>query len=292
MFNQEPKTKIDTGEQGNSSTGDILYDGGNKINSNMDAIYNMFGDQRFYNQGAAEGNQTIHATGYYQKVGAFDFPTPAPLGTMWDVDCSNGSVAVTVQPGKVGECIVVVNSLGNCSTSTPIVVRLTGAGSFVGIGRDLVITRPFCRVECWCIGIDASGTPIWNFSQSSMFGSTEVPIEKTIKLDVTKPNVIPIAHVDEYTAIKLLINVSDTANTQLRQSEALLLIESRPGVQNVHHTEYAVIRAGQTVTDPDNLVNIKYEVGTGSIVNLVATTSKVNMRIAVKSIATQKIGSA
>lgn len=290
MFNQEPKTKIDTGEQGNASTGDILFDGGNKINSNMDAIYNMFGDQRFYNKGAAEGNQTIHATGYYQKVGAFDFPTPAPLGTMWDVDCSNGTVAVTVQPGKVGEGIVVINSLGNCSTTTPIVVKLTGAGSFVGVGRDLIITRPFSKVECWCIGIDNSGTPIWNFSQRSMFGSYEVPIEKTVKLDVTAPNTIPIAHMSEYNSIKLLLNVSDTNMQTVRQSEVLLLIDRVKRV--IHNTEFAVLRIGQANTDPDNLATIKYDIGTGDIVNLIVTTSKANMRIAVKSIATQKIGSA
>lgn len=35
---------IDIGEIGNVFIGDILFDGGNKINSDFNVIYNVFGD--------------------------------------------------------------------------------------------------------------------------------------------------------------------------------------------------------------------------------------------------------
>lgn len=61
---QELKTLIDTGIKGNSSTGDILYDGGEKLNINMDSLWNVFGDYRLYDETThGQGRQTLHAIG-------------------------------------------------------------------------------------------------------------------------------------------------------------------------------------------------------------------------------------
>ncbi len=287
MFNQEPKTQIDVGEIGNASTGDILFDGGNKINSNMDAIYNSFGDQRYYETNTAVGNQTIHGTGYYQKVTAYDFRTPLPMGSMWDIDTTNGAANPILSAGKPGEAVFFINSNGTCSTSRPIVIQASG-GSFAGIQGGLTITQPYCRVECWCIS-NESNVPVWNYSISSMFGSKETPVETTKLTPITGETRIPLAHMSEYNSIKLLITAMTADSTIQRQSETNILIDKR--LKNVIDTEFAVMKIGNANED-DEIVTIKYEIGTGDMVNLVATTKYANMRLSVKSIATQRVGSA
>ena len=61
MYIQTPKQLIDVGEIGNASTGDILFDGGVKINNDINAIYNAFGDQR--KMATANGTKHTHRSG-------------------------------------------------------------------------------------------------------------------------------------------------------------------------------------------------------------------------------------
>lgn len=288
MFIQAPKTQIDVGEIGNANTGDILFDGGEKINSNMLALYNMFGDQRFWNSNTAEGNQTIHATGYFQKVVPSDFRTPVAMGTQWDVDTTIGAANPILGLGKVGECVSFINSNGSCSVSRPIVIQPQG-GSFVGVQAGLTITQPFSRVDCWCIKVDGS-VPTWNYSITPLFGSREVPIELTEAIgQANVEKKIGIAHMSEYNTIKLLITGTSADGQLIRQSETNLLIDRR--LKNVHSTEFAVLRVGHANED-DEIIDIKYGIGAGDIVEMILNTKYPNMRIAVKSIATQRVGSA
>lgn len=287
MYTQEPKMEIDVGGIGNASTGDILYDGGNKINSNTDALYNAFGDQRFYDAGTAVGNQTIHATGYYQKVDQYDFNTPIAMGTMWDVDTTLGGANPILSPGKAGEAVYFINSNGSCSVNAPIEINPAG-GSFVGIQGGLVVTQPFAKIECWCIKSEA-GVATWNYSISSMFGSRETPIEVTKATPSNGTTVIPISHMTEYNSIKLLVTASSADGTKLRQSEVNLLIDQR--TKTVLDTEFAVLRVGNS-NEEDELITIKYDIGVDGKVNMSVTTTYQNMRVSVKSIAAQRIGAA
>lgn len=288
MFIQTPKTSIDVGEVGNANTGDILYDGGVKINSNMLALYNMFGDQRYWSTNTADGFQTIHATGYYQKAIPADFRTPVVPGTQWDVDTTTGAANPILGSPKAGELVVFVNSNGSCSVNRPIVIQPQG-GSFVGIQGGLTITQPYCRVECWCLKVEGN-VPTWNYSITPLFGSREVPIEITDSLgQVNVEKKIPIAHMSEYNSIKLLITGMSVDGTVLRQSETNLMIDRR--LKNVYSTEFAVFRVGQS-NEEDEIIDIKYGIGAGDIVEMSLTTTHPNMRIAVKSLATQRVGSA
>ena len=285
MFIQQPKEEIDVGELGNGATGDILYDGGEKLNSNFNAVYNSFGDQRYYDTGTDVGNQTIHATGYYQKVSQRDFRTPLALGTQWDVDTSTGAASAILSTGKAGECIKFINSNGSISINKALIIQPNG-GSFVGIQGALTITQPFSKVECWCIS--NNGTPIWDYSISPLFSNNEVPIDNTFALSKTNLN-IPIAHASEYSAIKLLLTGMTVDGKVMRHSEVNLLIDTK--TNTVHSTEYAVIKVGES-QESDEIVDIKYDIGTDGIVNLIASTQVSTFRLAVKSIAVQKIGSA
>ncbi|AZU98579.1 baseplate wedge tail fiber connector [Acinetobacter phage AB-Navy71] len=288
MFIQQPKMEIDVGEIGNASTGDILFDGGEKINSNFTAIYNQFGDQRMFNAGTQVGNQTIHATGYYQKVSGLDLRTALTLGSMWDIDTNPTGGANPILPkGKIGECVKFINSNGSCSVTQPIDIQVID-GSFVGVQGSLKITQPYCMVDCWCIGF-SNNVPIWNYSIRSMFGSFETPIQITKAVTTTAPTVIPIAHFSEYNSLKLLITAQTSNGEISRQSEVNLLIDRY--LRNVHHTEFGVIRIGNK-SEEDEIVDIKYDISSTGILNCTVTTKVNNMRIAIKSIATQRLGSA
>lgn len=286
MFTQNPKREIDIGTIGNASTGDILYDGGDKLNSNFNAVYNMFGDQRFFDNGTAEVNQTLHATGYYQKVTGFDLRTPLAMGTLWDIDTSNGAANPILSTGKPGECVVFVNSNGSCSPTRPIVIQPSG-GSFAGVIGGLTITQPYARVECWCIS-NENNVPIWMYSLRSMFGSYEVPIEVTKPVTSTDSK-IDIAHVTEYKTIKLLVTAMTADGLKMRSSEVNLMIDSR--TKTVVSTEFAVMRIGNSDED-DEMVDIKYDISAGDTVQMTVKSQYPNMRIAVKSISTQRVGSA
>lgn len=285
-YNQVPKQKIDIGQIGNPSTGDILYDGGDKLNSDLDAIYNSFGDQRFYNQGIDVGNQLIHATGYYQKVDQLEFRTPVPLGSMYDVDCSAGSVNPILSKGKVGEGVIFVNFNGSISINRPLIIQATG-GSFVGLPGVLTVTAPYTRVECWCIS-NENDVPVWNYKISSLFGQSNVPIEITTALTSTNKN-IPISHRSEYSSIKLLLTAITGDGTRMRQSELNILIDT---VNNkVLNTEYSVLQTNYVEGSPE-LFTFDFDIDVTGVVNLVAKSTYPNVRLAVKSIATQRIGAA
>lgn len=286
-FDQIPKQQIDIGQIGNPSTGDILYDGGDKINGNMDAIYNSFGDRRLFNQGIAEGNQTIHATGYYQKVEQIDFRTPVPMGSMFDVDATAGSVSPILEPGKKGEGVIFVNFNGSISVNRPLVIQASGGGSFVGVQGALQITMPYSRVECWCIN-DTGGVPIWNYKVSSLFGTAQTPIERTIALNAT-PTSLQLCHLSEYQAMKILLTSSNALSTKMRASEVNLLIDSVN--KKVHATEYAVLQPGY-IEDQPELFTFEFSIDVQGYVSLSASSTYPNVRLAVKSIATQKIGAA
>lgn len=286
MYKQDPKTEIDVGDIGNASTGDILYDGGIKLNSNFMAVYNSFGDQRYYDAGTQVGNQTIYATGYYQKVDQYAFNTPLAMGTMWDVDTTLGGANPILAAGKPGEAIYFINSNGSCSVNNPIEISVTG-GSFVGVSGSLVITNPFSKVECWCIS-NEGGVAVWNYSISSLFGSSEVPVEISTSIP-TGGLTLPIAHSSEYVSLKLLITASSIDGSVLRQSENNILVDKR--LKNILSTEFGVLRVGNT-NEGDEIIDIKYTIGIDGTINMGITTTHQNMRISVKSIAVQRVGSA
>lgn len=282
---QETKKIIDVGEIGNASTGDILYDGGIKVNKNFNSIYNAFGDQRLGNVNDGEESQLIHATGYYQKANQYDFRTPISLGTMWDVDTSIGAASPIITKGKPGECVVFINSNGSFSVNTPLMITVS-AGSFVGVQNSLVVTAPYSKVVCWCVKNENS-VSVWNYSITPLFEQKHVLLEGTY-LTETNPK-LKICHMNEFESIKFLLTSANQTKTIIKQSEVSLLIDSLN--KNVYSTEYAVIRKGNK-NEGDNIVNITFEIDSNNFVNMKLSSSVAGLKTAIKTIETLKIGAA
>lgn len=286
MITQIPKQIIDTGLLGNPSTGDILYDGGVKANENFAGLYDAFGDQRFSEQGISEGNQTIHATGYWQKSSQYTFNTPIAVGTQWDIDTTLGSSNPILSPGKAGECVNFVNSNGSLSVEAPLVIQAS-SGSFVGIQGPLVVTTPFSQVKCWCIKVE-NGISSWDYSIESMFGERQSAIDATVRVTAIESKV-RLAHASEFVGMKLFITAANVDNTKMKQSEVNLLIDN--AAKRIFDTEYAVIKVGNT-SETDEIVDIKYEIDTSGFINMLVNSTYTGVKLAIKSLITQKIGTA
>lgn len=288
MFAQTPKQLIDTGEIGNASTGDILFDGGVKLNNNMNNVFNAFGDQRkmTLDDGQGPTGQKIHATGYWQKsTDPADYQTPVENGSQHDIDTSGGPVQITLSKGVRGESVFFCNSNGSFSTANPLTIDAND--SFKGIGRTIRITSPFVYVRCWCVS-DANGLSVWDYSVENMFGEKQIPTDGTWAIPISGAVEIPLFHQTQHNAAKYLITASTAQGEKQKSAEINILVDT-VGKQ-VISTEYAVLRVGAD-SEVDDIIKASFRLNqsTGMII-LTLTSSIVGLRIAVKAIATQKIG--
>ncbi|QJT71883.1 baseplate wedge tail fiber connector [Shewanella phage Thanatos-1] len=284
---QKPKQNIDLGEIGNASTGDILYDGGKKINENFSAIYNAFADERLFAADEGEGSQKIHATGYYQKATRpSEYLTPVPLGSMRDIDTTDGAVQVTLEKGKQGECIVLVNSNGSFSVNNPLSVQ--AIDSIRGVSGNLIVTQPYSRLTLWCIEVNQNGESIWDYRLENMFSHSLNPIEGTWQIPAgSTPISVRLCNELEFNSIKLITTAQTNDTTRMRSSEIYLLIN--PTLNKVYSTEYAVMRLGNT-SEEDEIVEYEFTINAQGDVMMTIKSTIVGMRVAVKSIAAVKIG--
>lgn len=279
---QVPKKRIDTGTVGNPSTGDILYDGGNKINDNFDSIYDAFADQRFKDIDHGVGRMVIHATGYYQKHPRQSYAGSAvEIGSLHDIDTTQGALIAILPKAKVGEGVVFINSNGSFSTTTPLNIRTQAGDSISGYSGDAVITQPFSKVTVWCTAVEGSRVT-WRLGIESMFTDTTMPLDKTVNVTGVATNVA-IAAKTEYVSIKLLTTASNTSGSKMRSSETLLMIDSKAG--KVYATEYAVLQKTE-----DELYTVRYFIGSGDKVYAEYKATGENIRLAVKAVDTIKIG--
>ncbi|WWV92367.1 baseplate wedge tail fiber connector [Escherichia coli phage phiS] len=279
---QVPKKRIDTGTVGNPSTGDILYDGGNKINDNFDSIYDAFADQRFKDIDHGVGRMVIHATGYYQKHPRQSYAGSAvEIGSLHDIDTTQGALIAILPKAKVGEGVVFINSNGSFSTTTPLNIRTQAGDSISGYSGDAVITQPFSKVTVWCTAVEGSRVT-WRLGIESMFTDTTMPLDKTVNVTGVATNVA-IAAKTEYVSIKLLTTASNTSGSKMRSSETLLMIDSKAG--KVYATEYAVLQKTE-----DELYKVRYFIGSGDKVYAEYKATGENIRLAVKAVDTIKIG--
>lgn len=279
---QTPKQRISTGIIGNASSGDILYDGGNKINDNFDAIYDAFADQRFKDIDHGVGRMVIHATGYYQKHTRQSYAESAvEIGSLHDIDTSQGAMIVILPKAKVGEGVVFINSNGSFSTTTPLNIRAQAGDSIAGYANDATITQPFSKVTVWCTAIEGNRLT-WRVGIESMFTDTTTPLDKTVNVTGVATNVA-IAAKTEYNTIKLITTASNTSGTKLRSSETLLMIDAKAG--KVYATEYGVLETAE-----EELYTVRYFIGSGDKVYAEYKAVGENIRLAVKATDTVKIG--
>ncbi|QIN95422.1 baseplate protein [Escherichia phage MN01] len=286
MINQTPKLLVDIGEIGNASTGDILYEGGRKLNVDLDSLYNTFGDQRLYSVNNGENSQVLHATGYYQKAtNIIEWNSTVALGSMRDVNTAEGVITARIAKGKAGEGVIFINSNGSLSTSMPLEVELQGTDSFLTAATNkMKFTQPYTKITLWCID-DANGVGTWDYKIESMFGNQSVLLDKTYNMSSVVRD-IPLAFRADYKTIKLMLTAISTDETKYKASEILLYIDLKD--RKVYSTEYAVIKRGQTNED-DEIYAIDFRIDNQDIIQA-AISSPTAMKLAVKVISTQTIG--
>ena len=263
MINQTPKLLVDIGEIGNASTGDILYEGGRKLNVDLDSLYNTFGDQRLYSVNNGENTQVLHATGYYQKAtNIIEWNSTVALGSMRDVNTAEGVITARIAKGKAGEGVIFINSNGSLSTSMPLEVELQGTDSFLTAATNkMKFTQPYTKITLWCID-DANGVGTWDYKIESMFGNQSVLLDKTYNMSSVVRD-IPIAYRADYKTIKLMLTAISTDETKYKASEMLLYIDLKD--RKVYSTEYAVIRRGQA-NDDDEIYAIDFRIDNQGII--------------------------
>ncbi|QQG32116.1 baseplate wedge tail fiber connector [Citrobacter phage CkP1] len=288
MYIQQPKQLIDVGEIGNASTGDILFDGGEKLNSDINAIYNAFGDQRkmTLDDGQGPTGQVIHATGYYQKaVTNSEFVTPVQNGSMHDIDTSSDAAVVTLSKGVRGEGVKFINSNGSISVERPLTI--IPSDSFTGLPGALTVTAPYSEVTVWCIS-DDDGRSIWNYAIRNMFGDYHDPVQGTWQIPVAGSVDVSLFQKAEYATAKFLVTTRSTDGRRIKSSEINILVDVVN--DDVVSTEYSVMRVGNTDED-DDIATYDFRINGNNMVTLTAHGAP-GLRVAVKSIATQKIGAA
>ncbi|QQK88288.1 hypothetical protein [Providencia phage PSTRCR_127] len=281
---QELKTLIDTGIKGNSSTGDILYDGGEKLNINMDSLWNVFGDYRLYDETThGQGRQTLHATGYYQKHTRryyLDSPNGVEMGSLHDVDTTDGKLDLKLPSSKFGEGIVIINSNGSLSPDTPLVVTTYGSDIILGHGRTLTLDIPKSRITIWCTRKD-QGIGVWEYKVESLFGFQHIAINETVKLD-TSVTSINIGNKNTYNSLKFLVHAISQDKSQFKSCEILVGIDHL--TNKVYKTEYAVLKNSE-----DELYDLDFVVDSGLLKANVKSNSG-NVSFSIKSTDTIKVG--
>lgn len=240
---QETKTRIDTGVRGSPSTGDILYDGGNFLNTNFNSVYNTFGDQRLFAQGIeGAGAQTLHATGYYQQN--MTGGTKLEMGSMHCI-VSQQPVTAQLPLGAVGEGIVFISVDGtSISPKNPFKIECDTRDNIANAGKTLTVTTPNCRIAIWgARKAQSSAAVTWEYSITPMFGNFAVPIDKNYNIS-GKGATFPIAHKDQFQSIKLLVTSSMGSQSTAKFKSCEILLHVDKLNNKVYSSEYAVLKDG------------------------------------------------
>lgn len=281
MSTQTPKILINTGVEGDESTGDTLYDGGTSLNTNLDSLYNVFGDFRLFANDSSAGVAILHPSGYYQKHTRSYYQTtgrPVQIGSLHDVSVTRdgpGDLTVELPIGlnSEGESIEFVNIDGSVDSGngTNFIIKATGADSITGLAQELLITKPNQKVVMWVSRASPAGS-VWSYKIESLFGDKSIPYDVNIRN--VPPGVelnAPLFPKTSSDSVKHMMFVREVGGTNQREtSETLLMVNNGdPQDLNVYSTEYARVRLTTGLTDPeqsDNLLyNIRYAVVNGYV---------------------------
>lgn len=281
---QTSKQLIDTGIKGNSSTGDILYDGGEKLNTDLNSIWNVFGDYRLFDETIqGQNKQTLHGTGYYQKHTRryyLDSPNGVEMGSLHDIDTTEGKLDLKLPSAKAGEGIVIINSNGSLSIDTPLVINTYGSDVIAGHGRTLTIDSPKSKITIWCTRKEA-GVGVWEYKIESMFGLQNLAVDKTIKLDTTETE-IPMGNKNSYNAVKFMVHAISHDKLKIKSCEILIAIDHL--TNEIFKTEYAVLKNTE-----EELYDLSFVVDGGLLKAKVKSNSG-NVSFSIKSTDSIKVG--
>ena len=270
---QKNKILIDTGEEGVEGTGDTLYQGGTSINTNLNSIYNVFGDYRLFRGDAGQGNQVmiLHPSGYYQKhsrayYAGSENPSGNPIeyGSLHDLSVIRdgaGDLIVTlpVGNGHAGESIQFINTDGSIGVGTgkEVTIRCSGSGDSIGnLGNTMKIQQSYFKITLWIDTSSPTGSH-WSYKIESLFGDTSTPYEIVISnIGSGETKDIGLFTKARNNAVKHIMFVSQRGtNIQQEASEVMILVNnSNNNDNNVYSTEYARIRTSSTPNSKDNLL--------------------------------------
>lgn len=306
MTIQTTKQLIDVGVAGDESTGDTLYDGGSLLNTDLDNIYNAFGDYRLFYNIPSKGEDTmiLHPTGYYQKhtrayYGGATTPSgnPVDIGSQHDVSVSRGGVGpliITLPPGSQheGEMIEFIN-VDNSISQDPnrqLTIRTSGSGDTItNKGSQLIMTRGRFKLTMFVESGSTSGSK-WNYRLENLVGdNTSNSQSITVPAIATNTSKdVELFHKSQFHCMKYMNFVTQTtANSMQECSETLLLINrTNANDNNVYSTEYARIRTGQPALPEDDLLyEISYTINdTGFIVATIKNIGTLSIDVTIRSI--------
>lgn len=230
------KQQIDVGERNNSSTGDPIHDGGVKINSNNDILFNTFGDQRLFSSNFGIGTQTLHATGYYQKLKPEDYSRSVEMGSMHDMDVSTGSITVRLPKVKQGECITFINSNGSINNKRNVNFLCQDGDGFLDKGKNYRHKYGNSSLTFWG-HISENGNGIWKPHLQALHGNYYSILNTELEIN-HKPISFQVCNYMDYSTVKILTYFEDSEDLIVRSSELLLTINKID--KEVYSVEYGI----------------------------------------------------
>lgn len=276
---QKPKQRIDVGIAGDANTGDIIFDGGVKLNENLDALYNTFGDQRLFDVAQGEASQVLHATGYYQKLPTVEYTrSPVERGSMHDLDTTASTFQVTLPDPTRGECVEFINSNGSW-TINPIIFKPQVGASIAG-NTELRINQGSIRIRFTCTN-ETTGSARWDYFIEPLNGDFSVPINKTVEIDSSTATNIVLFKSGEYTGIKLLVSAEEITTGVKERTISEILVMADTETSTAYSDEYSVIYKNAKA------YNIEFLYSSGSVVARV-TSNLSKIRFSIKAIETIK----
>ncbi|MBF84633.1 MAG: baseplate wedge tail fiber connector [Acidobacteria bacterium] len=272
MAEQIKKQRIDTGQAGDASTGDNLYEGGTKLNQNLDALYNTFGDIRLFDeQEYGVGLQKLHATSYYQKY-PIEYYTSGPveIGTMHDIDTTDNPLTATLPNGKQGEMVVFRDSIGSWDIN-PLIVAPQQGESINGSSNAVEFENIYSKVIFTCVN-DEVGSVEWTYKIEPISGDYSVPVNSTIEVTNVISQTMNLFNKDLYNGVKLMIYSSDLDGNNKSISELLMLVDD----DGIITDEYSIIEKGNRPYSVEWTLS-----GNNVIANIFTTLSRITFTVKV-----------
>lgn len=249
---QNKKRLIDVGEVGNASTGDILFNGGVKINEVFEDLYNVFGDRRLLKGNNGQQLMILHGTGYYQKLPRSDYITEIEVGQMHDISTSDGPLTIRLPTNaKAGERVKIQNFDGSWK-NFPLSVDAQVGGNIDG-QQVLKFNQDFCEIQFICTNDAQLNVRGWKQLVTPLYGNHYVPIDDIITLNRQQIVQKEIYKTNEYQSLKLLITGEEIINTNeqtFKQTMEVLILNDKTQVLS---TEYGVL-----YTSPDKLFTVEF----------------------------------
>ena len=282
---QNKKRLIDVGEVGNASTGDILFNGGVKINEVFEDLYNVFGDRRLLKGNNGQQLMILHGTGYYQKLPRSDYITEIEVGQMHDISTSDGPLTIRLPTNaKAGERVKIQNFDGSWK-NFPLSVDAQVGGN-IDDQQILKFNQDFCEIQFICTNDAQLNVRGWKQLVTPLYGNHYVPIDDIITLNRQQIVQKEIYKTNEYSSLKLLITGEEIINTNeqtFKQTMEVLILNDKTQVLS---TEYGVL-----YTSPDKLFTVEFTLSTDNqtVYAKISQNSLKQIKVHIKAIEQIKI---